>query len=286
LQNQQALLNDTNMQSAPAELMSDEPPARPPPSHGICENCGTLRLGAWCYACGQHEDTAHHSIRRLAVEAVEHLINTDGKVVRTLRLLFAHPGRLTRDYLAGHRAPQVAPLQLFFVTLVLFLFIADETVDVQFGTVTAQQRAALPGWVQAIMPLSDRIHAHGGDFLALLRQSSEIFGLLTVPLAATFLWGLYAGRHWRLYDHLIFALHSLSFQLVMLGIFVAVDFDGLETIVVIPMGAHLFVHLRGVYGGRVMVTLCRMAVLALATIIAYAALSVAWIAAAYVALTI
>jgi hypothetical protein len=252
-----------------------------------CDNCGTRRLGPWCHLCGQHADTAHHSVRRLSVEAIEHLANTDGKVFRTLRLLCLHPGQLTRDYLAGHRVPQVAPLQLFFVMLVIFLLVADQTVNVRFETPTAQQIAMMPPWIRWILPISARIHAQGGDFLNLMHQSAEIFGLLTVPVAALLLWLLFANRRLPLYDHLIFALHSLAFQLIIAAaILLLDDLSDVSNLLIIVMAVHLFLHMRGVYAGSAAGILARMIVLGFGTLIAYSALTVAWITAAYFELVI
>lgn len=213
---------------------------KPIAAHGVCDNCGTQRLGPWCHVCGQHEDTAHHSVKRLSAEAIEHLANTDGKVFRTLWLLCLRPARLTSDYLIGRR--------VFFVMLVIFLFVADQAIQVKFETPTAQQIAQMPGWIRWIMPISDRIHANGGDFLGLLRQSSEIFGFLTVPVAALLLWALFAGRKLALYDHLIFSLHSLSFQLILAGAVLVLDnlVGPAGNLLIIVMAWHLFAHMRGV----------------------------------------
>jgi hypothetical protein len=257
-------------------------------AQGICENCGTRRLGPWCHVCGQHEDSAHHSVKRLSVEAIEHLANTDGKVFRTLRLLCLHPGKLTADYLGGRRVPQVAPLQLFLVMLVIFLFVAEQSVTVKFETPTPQEMAQIPPWIRWVMPISARIHAEGGDFLGLMRQSAEIFGFLTVPVAALLLWGLFAPRRLPLYDHLIFSLHSLSFQLILAAVMLMLDnaIGGAAELLIIAMAVHLFLHMRKVYGGRFVLILLRMALLGLGTVLAYSALTVVWVAAAYFELTI
>jgi hypothetical protein len=227
-------------------------------------------------------------VKRLSVEAIEHLANTDGKVFRTLRLLCLHPGKLTADYLSGRRVPQVAPLQLFFVMLVIFLFVADQSVQVKFETPTPQEIAQMPSWIRWIMPISARIHAQGGDFLGLMRQSAEIFGLLTVPVAALLLWGLFAPRRLPLYDHLIFALHSLSFQLMLAAIMLMLDnvIGAAAELLIIAMAVHLFLHIRQVYGGRTVLILVRTALLGLGTVVAYTALTVVWITAAYFELTL
>ena len=87
-----------------------------------CANCATPLQGPWCHACGQSGEDFHRSILRLGAEVVEGLIHADGRLWRTLPDLMLRPGRLTRNYLEGHRAPQIPPLRLFLVVL-LTLFV-------------------------------------------------------------------------------------------------------------------------------------------------------------------
>ncbi len=82
-----------------------------------CANCGTALSGPWCYACGQSAEDFHRSIVRLLGEVIEGLLHMDGRLWRTLPDLMLRPGRLTRSYLEGHRAPQIPPLRLFLVVL-------------------------------------------------------------------------------------------------------------------------------------------------------------------------
>ncbi len=82
-----------------------------------CANCATPLQGPWCYACGQSGEDFHRSIVRLCGEVVEGLLHFDGRLWQTLPDLMLRPGRLTRNYLEGHRAPQIPPLRLFLVVL-------------------------------------------------------------------------------------------------------------------------------------------------------------------------
>ena len=84
-----------------------------------CANCGTTLQGPWCHVCGQSGEDFHRSITRLAGEAFESLFHFDGRVWRTLPDLMLRPERLTNRFLAGHRAPQIPPLRLFLVVLLL-----------------------------------------------------------------------------------------------------------------------------------------------------------------------
>ncbi len=87
-----------------------------------CANCATPLLGPWCYACGQLGEDFHRSMTRLTLEAVEGVLHLDGRLWRTLPDLFLRPAKLTRAYLDGHRAPQIPPLRLFLVVLLLVFF--------------------------------------------------------------------------------------------------------------------------------------------------------------------
>ena len=96
------------------------------PTH--CENCATPLQGGYCHRCGQSavnpiRDT-HHAI----VEVFESFWHLDGRVFRTLRDLLA-PGRVARDYLAGHRARYIAPLRMFVVATLLTFFVGQYAVS-------------------------------------------------------------------------------------------------------------------------------------------------------------
>jgi len=264
----------------------------PPPSHTAqsCANCGAERIGPWCHDCGQHREATHRSVRRLGLEALEHLINTDGKILSTLKRLFTHPARLTKAYLEGHRVAQVAPINLFLVILVLFLFIAGQTTHVEIIPPSAAQAAEIPRWMRWTIPISNVLHQHAASFTSNLSESAELFGLLTVPVAALLLWGLFAfpRRGFRLFDHLIFALHSLSFQFIILAaIQLLPDSLGILALpLLVIMPAHLFFHMRGTYGGGVWATLLRMALLGAGTAVASFALVALWMSLAYAELWI
>ncbi|MDE2356222.1 MAG: DUF3667 domain-containing protein [Alphaproteobacteria bacterium] len=88
-----------------------------------CANCATPLLGPWCHACGQLGEDFHRSLVRLMLEAVEGVLHLDGRLWRTLPDLFLRPAKLTRAYLDGHRAPQIPPLRLFLVVLLLVFFV-------------------------------------------------------------------------------------------------------------------------------------------------------------------
>lgn len=90
-----------------------------------CPNCGTVLEGPYCHVCGQAADTHKRSIGHLIWEATEGLFHLDGRLARTLPLMFFRPGQLARDYMEGRLQRHVPPFRTFLVALLLFIFAAE-----------------------------------------------------------------------------------------------------------------------------------------------------------------
>lgn len=87
-----------------------------------CANCATSLNGKFCHACGQRAHV-HKSLLHLAEEVLHGVLHFDAKGLRTLPMLVAKPGELTRRYIDGHRTRFVSPLALFlFMIVVMFSF--------------------------------------------------------------------------------------------------------------------------------------------------------------------
>lgn len=106
---------------------ADIPPGTP------CANCQTPLIGPHCHECGQLAEDFHKSIWKLTVEAVESLLHLDGRLFSTLPDLLRRPGQLTRDYLDGKRASQVAPFRMFLVILLIAFFVGHAAMKASEG---------------------------------------------------------------------------------------------------------------------------------------------------------
>ncbi|NML59938.1 DUF3667 domain-containing protein [Massilia sp. RP-1-19] len=92
-----------------------------PGAHGAaCANCATALAGSFCHACGQRSHL-HRSLAHLGEEVLHGILHFDAKAWRTLPLLIARPGQLTRRYIDGQRTRFVSPLALFLF-MIFFLF--------------------------------------------------------------------------------------------------------------------------------------------------------------------
>ncbi len=89
-----------------------------------CLNCGTTLNGLnFCPTCGQENFDHRTSLGRLVMFWWDRNVSIDGKLMRTLGVMLTRPGALTVAYLAGQRARYTPPLQLYFLTGLLYFFL-------------------------------------------------------------------------------------------------------------------------------------------------------------------
>src|ERR1700722_6178290 len=91
----------------------------------VCPSCGAAERGRFCAQCGeQFLRPGDFDLRHFLLTHVVHeVFDLDGKLARTLQVVFTQPGRLAADYVAGRRKPFVSPLRLYLITFVLHAFL-------------------------------------------------------------------------------------------------------------------------------------------------------------------
>src|SRR5579872_289402 len=115
--------------------------------HGgsACLNCGSPLSGRFCTSCGQPAHL-HRSLLHLLEELLHSVLHFDAKGWRTLPLLAARPGLLTRRYIDGQRQRYVSPLALFlfnsFLMFFVFSLLAEHTPVSSAPLDPAQRQAA------------------------------------------------------------------------------------------------------------------------------------------------
>jgi hypothetical protein len=257
-----------------------------------CPNCHTALAGPWCYACGQRGEKYHRSIWRLTWEAVEGLTDLDGRIWQTFPRLALRPGKLTRDYLDGHRAAQVPPFRIFLVVVLLVFFTGG--LDLRANSTSFKLAALDSPEIQKSLSPSDRadfqevaqtlrtefakpaptatpagrwlrtqvVKALGNPeaFKAALAEWAERLAIVMLPIAAVILSVLFVFKKGvYVFDHLIFSMHSLAFQGLLLSVVFALGLmvdGGAWLLLLSPV--HLFVHMRGTYKISWFGTLIRM----------------------------
>jgi hypothetical protein len=130
-----------------------------PPDAGLapCRNCGAVPVAqtpppAFCARCGQERTLHPPTLVEFLHEFVGHYVALDGPLWRTLALLLARPGRLTREYLDGRRRRYVLPLRLYLSASFLF-FVVLKLIPTAVGEangVPARERVVPAGPVASV----------------------------------------------------------------------------------------------------------------------------------------
>jgi hypothetical protein len=204
-----------------------------------CDNCGAPLHGRFCAQCGQESLPLNPPLRDLVREAVQELLDVDGRIFRTVRRLFVSPGYLTREYFEGRRIPWVPPLRLYLLFSVAYFAVASFG-DVRIGVSGAQTDAET---VEALQRLgfSNEEQMRAAVMQAQARWMPRVMFLL-VPLFAwlVFMVRRRSGRGYP--QHLIFAMHAHA------AWFGARALAALGGIVTPPIVAAVMAPLSVVYG--------------------------------------
>jgi len=88
-----------------------------------CLNCNTPLTGRYCSECGQENRPKKLSVWQLLGQFFSGLLNYDGRLIQSIRLLFSKPSALTLAYMEGKRSSYVNPVQFYlFTSAIYFLF--------------------------------------------------------------------------------------------------------------------------------------------------------------------
>jgi len=202
----------------------------------LCKNCDATFDGQYCPACGQRDVDLGRPFLELASEFLKETFDIDGRAWRTLKTLFAQPGRLTSEFLAGKRMTYTSPLRLYlFVSVSFFLLMA-----------WAASRGLLLDPAQTLEADAARQASFMSDDLPRLM-------FLLMPVYALILKAFFRKRLY--FDHLIFSVHLHSAAYVILG--VMLPFEGvasenvpamfLQISLLVYFIAYLVISLRRVY---------------------------------------
>jgi hypothetical protein len=218
-----------------------------------CLDCGGPLIGRFCHTCGQAAAPAKVPLRQIVGSAIEDTVGIDGRLWRTLRLLFRKPGALTLEFLAGRRRRYLPPFRLYLIASIVY-FVALQ----------------LSGSTRFFFFQASGDPEGFGQFVRLLPRLM----FLLLPTFAALVHLVYRRRGRYYVEHLVFALHyhALAFftltleaavfpllrpiesgQITPLVIFASV-ISGTAQILVL---SHLFIALRRVYGGSRLATFLR-----------------------------
>jgi hypothetical protein len=247
-----------------------------------CANCGARLAGPFCAACGQKARPPNPTVLDFARDLAEELFSYDGRIHRSVWLLFARPGFLTREMFADRRAAYVSPIRLYLLASVLFFAafaLSPNLFQLSYKPDDAEtlDPAALAQRVEEIRTAANDAINRG--------LPRSMFVLMPIFAALVMLVRRRSGRNYP--QHLYFAMHvhAASFfagTLVVLANLVVVPYLSQATKIagVLFILGHFFLAFRNAYETRVWGTLWRTAVVSTVYwIIVILALTAIWLPA-------
>lgn len=93
----------------------------------VCKNCQNKFSGNFCNICGEKViSDSDFSIKNVLKQAFGAITSFDSKLLKTFKLLFQNPGRLSMKIISGIRVPYLKPFQIFVIcNLIFFIFLSE-----------------------------------------------------------------------------------------------------------------------------------------------------------------
>jgi hypothetical protein len=208
----------------------------------VCASCGRPLAGErYCSSCGEEVlDPSKLTLRYFLTHSVLHeLLNVDGKIWRTLKLLLFRPGFLAREYAAGRRRPYVGPVRVLLVTIILYVLATQSgigfTLDIGAFKLSTAPAPMSPGrsigatlesvdrfgilegmFTEKLGPVANASDETRARFNRLLDGFATPLSFTTVLLVALTLYALFHRRRPLLVEHAVFSMHAYSFVLLSL----------------------------------------------------------------------
>ncbi len=153
----------------------------------------------------------------------------------------------------------------------------DDTLKVHSALANEEQAASLQHWAET------RYNAVKDDperFALILEIWGHRVAILALPVSALMLSLLFVfNRRFYVFDHLVFSMHSLSFQMLLLTtiFLLSLVVGGWAWWLILLSPVHLYLHMKGAYQRSIFGTLVRMFVLFNLTAVAFSLLAVLWL---------
>jgi len=192
-------------------------------THPECTNCGAALSGPYCSQCGQKkEDKNDFSISHFLGETVHAFTHFDSKFFATIKYLVFKPGKLTQEFILGHRKKFMHPLQLFLVVNIIYFLMLSSIpyLPVTFSTPLKYQMDN--GWInhsfgakvnQKIKDLGITYKEYETEFNHRTEEQAKTLIIVMVPVFALLLALFFAGQKRYFIEHLTFSFHFFSFIL-------------------------------------------------------------------------
>ena len=151
----------------------------------------------------------------LLKSSLAEMSSVDSRLLRSLGLLFARPGALSREYRVGRRQRYLSPISLFLIANVVF-FLAPSLSDFSI-TLIDQQRLQpysswIAGWIEAVLARGEFTPDElARAYQVRVTELAKTMVILHVPLLALASLLLTLDKRFYYADHVVMALHFFAF---------------------------------------------------------------------------
>jgi hypothetical protein len=240
-----------------------------------CRSCGAELNGKYCSACGEKKFDLKHdlSIVKFIENSIDIYIHFDAKFFKTLKNLFFYPGSLSKYFITGRRVFYMKPMQLFVLASVLFYFLLPGTNAYYAGVYDLNGKFGLENILMynSLNKINEKIIKYKATeervTIALFKKmssSSKLFLFIIFPVWALALFALFYKSNSYYISHLVFALHSYTFWIIihMLYLFVLSKFrHNIPLSYIVPLfitfAVYLFFAIRKFYQNAVFASIIK-----------------------------
>jgi len=190
-----------------------------------CPNCGAEMTARYCGGCGQKRiDEADLTVRHFLGHVLHEFTHLESnKFFGTLVALVCRPGLLTVEYLSGRKGRYVEPVQLYLTISAFFFLFAWGAHLERSGFYERTSKAFAP--IAARKGLDT--HAVIEEFSHKVEKYAAVTRFASVLGSGLCLALLFRGTRRYYLQHLIFALHYISFDF-LLSVLYALAFAALR----------------------------------------------------------
>jgi hypothetical protein len=194
------------------------------PQSNKCSSCGLDRTGRYCAQCGERFLSSDDlELRHFLFEQLPHeCLHVDGKLPRTIRLLFAQPGVLAVNYVEGRRQRFVGPLRIYLILFLLHVFLTATLGGVAASLPERVRDFDAFGILAHLMLIRPNVNWQSPAVISHVQEYgrwlSEVATLLIFLVVAVVQQWIFRRQHRRYLEHVALALNVAAFFLAVLVI--------------------------------------------------------------------
>lgn len=194
-----------------------------------CKNCDQPlpESARYCPSCGQSTRLFNRPWSEVIRELAAEILDFDGRMLVSLRLLLTHPGHLSHQYNSGRRMSYTSPLRMYLVISLVFFFVLPMIIPEGPGQ-------------EASHELSVDLYSKGM--------------FLSLPIYALLLKLFYRKTYYL--SHLVFTTYLFSFMFIVFAAMLAIETSAdkyvavmlLQVVLIVYMAVYFVMALRVCYG--------------------------------------